>query len=156
MSAIEQQDAEIEPECCAAGSLHLARLHYSRQTASGGLHRCGNTVAAGYHTHVNCVPYISDIFPCADLTWLNCIWFCFNHISNLILHNVPLNHVPLLTCDTLASHLLMPFIWFLSVVRLEGAFARRRCWRFGGSSASPSRWLSRGVLSGSAPTLKLR
>lgn len=39
MSAIEQQDVEIEPECCAAGSWQLARLHYSGQTASGGPER---------------------------------------------------------------------------------------------------------------------
>lgn len=45
MSAIEQQDVEIEPERCTAGSSQLARLHYSGQTASGGLERYhrGNT-----------------------------------------------------------------------------------------------------------------
>lgn len=39
MSAIEQQDTEIEPECYSAGSWPLARFHYSGQTASGGLER---------------------------------------------------------------------------------------------------------------------
>lgn len=39
MSAIEQQDVEMEPERCAAGRWLRASLHYSRQTASGGLAR---------------------------------------------------------------------------------------------------------------------
>lgn len=42
------------------------------------------------------------------------------------------------------------------LVRLEGAFARRPCSRSVGSSASPSRWLSKDVSSGFALTLKQR
>lgn len=64
MSAIEQRDAEIEPECGTAGSQHLARLHYSRVTASGGPGRhCSRTETAAVAKKHLCTNFISNIIP---------------------------------------------------------------------------------------------
>lgn len=65
MSAVEQQDVEIEPERCTAGSWQLARLHYSGQTASGGLERhqprsTHTVMATGNSSHINMVSFLSQ------------------------------------------------------------------------------------------------
>lgn len=71
MSAIEQQDVEIEPERCAAGSWRLARLHYSGQTASGGLERhdhrntqcCGSRKLFSHKPGFFCISELILVFP---------------------------------------------------------------------------------------------
>lgn len=89
MSAIEQRDTEMEPERCTAGTLHLARLHYSRQTASGGPRRRGNASPARLNPAPNLQlppdhPTMFDPIGRRSnlilqhrarlLTW--CLWFC--------------------------------------------------------------------------------